>query len=116
MTAVLIKMVLPLDESANCKIEQWFANSHAFGPDSRLIRLHVGHACRFQEKRLSVLSWFLAVAGGMAVFYAISRDVPHARFQVAWSCVGWLFLFVTAARATFVAQFYRVFAEHLKSE
>jgi hypothetical protein len=46
----------------------------------------------------------------------MSRDVPEAPFQVAWCSVGWLFLFVTAARSTDVARFYYFFGKHLGEE
>ena len=73
-------------------------------------------ARRFEEKRLLQVSWTIALLGALAAGWAISRDVPNALFQIAWWCVGWLFLFVTAAKATNVARFYYVFAEHLEKE
>jgi hypothetical protein len=71
---------------------------------------------RFKEKRLLLLSWSVAILGAAAAGWTISRDVPDASFQVAWWCIGWLFLFVTAAKTTVVARFYYVFAEHLRDE
>jgi hypothetical protein len=72
---------------------------------------------RFKEAPLTLISWTVAIGGATAVGWAISRDLPHVPFlQVAWWCVGWLLLFATGARATLVARFYRIFAEHLKGE
>ena len=71
---------------------------------------------RFKETRISLISWIAAIVGAVAVGCAISRDVPHTSlFQIVWWSVGWLLLFVTAARTTLVARFYRVFAEHLNA-
>jgi hypothetical protein len=83
-----------------------------------------------------LVSWSVAILGAAAAGLAISWDVSHVPFQdvshvpfqmaisfvshvpfqIAWWCVGWLYLFVTAARATDVARFYYVFAEHLDEE
>jgi hypothetical protein len=71
---------------------------------------------RFTKGRLSAISWIAAILGAAAAGFAISYDVPNAPFQVAWWCVGWLFLFVTAARSTNVARFYYLFAKHLDGE
>jgi hypothetical protein len=81
-------------------------------------------AHRFKRKRLLLVSWSVAILGAAAAGLAISWDVSHVPFQdvsnvpfqIAWWCVGWLYLFVTAARATDVARFYYVFAEHLDEE
>jgi hypothetical protein len=73
-------------------------------------------AVGYKESRLSGVSWTVAILGAAAAGFAISLDAPHSPFQIAWWSVGWLFLFVTAARATDVARFYYFFAKHLNEE
>lgn len=70
----------------------------------------------FEERRLSVVSSTVAVLGAVAAGYAISRDAHAGPAELVWWCLGWLFLFVTAARSTDVARFYSCFAKHLDGE
>jgi hypothetical protein len=70
----------------------------------------------YQPRRLLLVSWSVAILGAISAGWAIRLDVLDHPVQIAWWCVGWLYLFVTAARATYVARFYFVFAKHLPSE
>jgi len=78
-------------------------------------RINKDLAHRFKRERLLLVSWSVAILGAAGAGWTISQ-VSHVPFQIIWWCAGWLYLFVTAARATDVARFYYVFAEHLDEE
>jgi hypothetical protein len=80
---------------------------------------------RFGGRRLLIASSIVSCIGVILAAIAITVDLffssktsNHINLegQLAWWGVGWLFLFVTAARGTDVGRFYYVFAEQLADE
>jgi len=72
---------------------------------------------RFKEPGLSLASWGSGLLGATIAAFTIHHDFPDiSSIRVMWLSVGWLFLFVTAARATMVGRFYYWFARHLDQE
>ncbi|UFW71235.1 hypothetical protein [Bradyrhizobium sp. WU425] len=71
---------------------------------------------RFNEWRIGTVSWAWALLGTGAAAWAIYRDVGFFPLQIFWWSLGWLMLFLTAARTTFVGRFYSCFAKQLDEE
>lgn len=65
---------------------------------------------------VSALSWGAGVAGFVSVLIAIHMDGQPVDLLVFWWALGWLYLFVTAARATYVSRFYLAFSDGLITE
>ena len=85
-------------------------------PEETCLQIEAALARRFKEVRLAAMSWSLAIIGALIAAVAIRHDIGGAQnltLQILWWSVGWMFIFVTAARATDVARFYYVFSEHL---
>jgi hypothetical protein len=78
---------------------------------------------RFSRARVHLISWPVALVGlalaSMALWQDMgsgARDYRNLEAQFVFWAIGWLNLFLTAARCTYVAQFYLVFAQQLAAE
>ncbi len=77
-------------------------------------------ARRFSRGRIGVVSCIAAALATLASVIAIRQDLASCAelisaqsFQIAFCCGGYFILFLTAARATYVARFYSAFAANL---
>jgi hypothetical protein len=80
-------------------------------------------ARRFQEWRLSLVSFVSALIATLASLYAIHSDFLHQPklplaipIDFAFWAVGFFILYLTAARSTDVARFYGTFASNLEAD
>jgi hypothetical protein len=82
-------------------------------------------ARRFRQRRIDRIAWGIALAGLAIAGFALWSDITRAgaiagqrriEIQLLFWSAGWLMIFLTGARCTYVAQFYAVFAEHLMAE
>lgn len=73
-------------------------------------------ARRFSTRRVSVVSFLAAiVAVGLSAIALYYDEKPNTNaWLILWSCCGYFILYLTAARATYVARFYGTFAHHLR--
>lgn len=80
---------------------------------------------RFGGRRVVIVSSIVSSVGVLLAALAITVDVVFSsnltrdinlEGQLLWWGVGWLFLFITAARGTDIGRFYYVFAEQLADE
>jgi hypothetical protein len=79
-------------------------------------RVHDDLEVRFSEERIRAVSWRWALLGTIAAALAIYYDVGNFPLQILWWSLGWLVLFLTAARTTYVGRFYSCFTKHLGEE
>jgi hypothetical protein len=70
----------------------------------------------YAEFWVRAVSWSVGVVGFGLVLLAIYLDGRPVDLLVIWWTLGWLYLFVTAARTTYVARFYLAFSEALSTE
>ncbi len=73
-------------------------------------------ARRFRMSRVSLVSFLVAIVAVGITSFALHYDLKSTvkSWEIAWSCCGFFILYLTAARATFIARFYGTFAAHLK--
>jgi hypothetical protein len=72
-------------------------------------------ARRFRPLRLNIVASFAALAATLATAFAFKHDVKEVSWGlIIWWCLGFFYVYFTAARTTYVARFYGSFAAHLK--
>ena len=77
---------------------------------------------RFDPTKISLVALLVALAAaavsGVVLHYDVMRhcqaESSASLWQIGWLCCGYFILYLTAARATYVARFYGTFATHLK--
>lgn len=73
-------------------------------------------ARRFGTRRVSLVSLLAAIVAvalsALALYSDLKSDAKP--WEIGWSLCGFFILYLTAARATYVARFYGTFAAHLK--
>ncbi len=70
---------------------------------------------RFSDKRVSMVSLLVAAVAAAVSAEELYRDLkPPSMLPIGWVCCGYFILYITAARTTYIARFYGIFAAHLK--